>query len=728
MISRESSIVLNILRREGFEAYLVGGCVRDLLLNKIPKDFDVITTAKLKQIKKQFHRAEIVGRRFPICMVHVRGLVIEVSSFETVAQHAIKKEDVLLSQIPGGCDKKDLVLWRNSMDRDFTINSLFFDPFVNRIYDYANGMMDLRSLKLQTLIPAQLSFREDCARILRGVRIAARLGLSFSKEIETAICELSPSLRCLSKSRIMMEVNYMLSYGAAEPSLRLLQRFNLLEILFPFHAAYLAKQATKQSSESSVMLMRLFFHLDKVVTCDRPSDSTLWVGLLAFHLALVMKPQHAFVVWTFASVLYHGKWNEGVKFAREHARASISFVPEISENCDYLSDDLAERVSQLALLAQHSIGALTETNSLQEIMAKFPDLQCSGSVFVSNKMGTRVAELFSVLTHDAESYKMGRQSFEIDYHLLGKGILTETRFVLGKVIVDSLSSEVVQVSTVVKEEKNHLHTFDSKHKGEMFGESCDLARSDHEVGYNFGKENKKRSMSPSNVEQQVRAKKHKLVGKECELSEQGIAKKQKAVVNKKSEEVDKKQETFKDKQPPEVAKKHSKEVKNNSHCVSQQGIETCHLPPEEIITTQESALENNYRLLPSEVTEILRKVADNKKCQERDEKHLKMLEKEKCRLVPMEVTEILRKVVDNKKCLERDENHLTVLEKENCHLSKKQHGAVKKCHLSQVRIEQQEGLLEDKKQQNGVREKNEKHKQEITTEKRSRSLLSSLFK
>ncbi|KAF8410307.1 hypothetical protein HHK36_002833 [Tetracentron sinense] len=280
MISSPSWIVLKILQGEGgFEAYLVGGCVRDLLLNKTPKDYDVITTAGLTQIRKQFHRAEIVGRRFPICRVHVKGSVIEVSSFETVAEHAKEKETILLSQIPTGCDVKDFVRWRNCMHRDFTINSLFYDPFLNKIYDYVNGMMDLSSLKLRTVIPAWLSFREDHARILRGLRIAARLGLSFSKETDKAIQNLSSSIMNLDKSRLMMELNFMLSYGASESSLHLLWKFNLLKIILPIHAAHLAQKASNQYAQRSDMLMKLFFNMDKLLACDRPCHCGLWTKI-----------------------------------------------------------------------------------------------------------------------------------------------------------------------------------------------------------------------------------------------------------------------------------------------------------------------------------------------------------------------------------------------------------------------------------------------------------------
>ncbi|KAB2074932.1 hypothetical protein ES319_A07G184600v1 [Gossypium barbadense] len=346
MISYPSWIVLKILHKGGFEAYLVGGCVRDLLLNRTPKDFDVITTANLKQIRKKFHRAEIIGKRFPICRVHIKGSIIEVSSFETVARHDADKEKALSSLLPKICDEKDLIRWRNSRNRDFTINSLFFDPFTCNIYDYNGGMSDLKSLKLRTLIPAHLSFQEDCARILRGLRIAARLCLSFSKDTERAMYDLSASIGGLDKFRLMLEVNYMLSYGAAVQSICLLQRFNLLNILLPFQAAYISQH---RATKNSMMLMKLFFNLDKLVSCDHPADSSIWVGLLMFHLALV-------------------------------------FVPKITAK--------------------------------------------------------NTAKLFDLMVEDIRSFinGRGRMSPEINFHLLGIGDPCETRFVLGKIILETMKA------------------------------------------------------------------------------------------------------------------------------------------------------------------------------------------------------------------------------------------------------------------------------------------------
>ncbi|XP_004234515.1 uncharacterized protein [Solanum lycopersicum] len=465
MIPPSPQVVLKILHGEGFEAYLVGGCVRDLILNRIPKDFDIITNARLRQIKKQFRRCEIVGRIFPICRVHVKGSIVEVSSFDTVAKHAEKEEAPLVPEIPKGCPEKDFILWNNSMHRDFTINSLFFNPFANRIYDYANAMQDLRSLKLRTLVPAHLSFGEDSARILRGLRLAARLNLSFTKEIEDAMHELSSAIMSLSKSRIMMELNYMMSYGAAEPSLSLLQRYNILEIVLPFHGTYLTQQASKQSGKSSVMLMKLFSSLDQLVSCGQPSHDSVWVALLAFHMALITHPQHVFVILTFASVLYHANWKEAVKFAEKHSEDAAVYGPELSDSHGSISEDeLAKKVAQLAVQVQKSINILADRDSLLEAMSKFPGAPCSGLVFVSNKMGRTVELMFDILVKDVTSLKTRKDVYRIDYISLGKGNMCETRFLLGKVILDTIVPRVTQDVKMIKEGKHILLGVDGQQK------------------------------------------------------------------------------------------------------------------------------------------------------------------------------------------------------------------------------------------------------------------------
>ncbi|KAJ0770844.1 putative polynucleotide adenylyltransferase [Helianthus annuus] len=444
MVPASPYTVMHILRNRGFEAYLVGGCVRDLLLNRPPKDFDVITTANLDQISEQFHRCQVVGLRFPVCRVFIKGSVVEVSSFDTLAKDAEGKEKFLESQMPKGCDNLDLMRWKNSMHRDFTINSLFLDPFLQKIYDYNDGMKDLSELKLRTLVPAQLSFTEDSARILRGLRIAARLGLSLSKEIKSAIFKHLTSVSRLSQSRVTMELNYMLSFGAAESSFSLLHKYHLLEVLLPFQAAYIFQQSTR-CAQSSVMLIKLLSHLDKLVTCDRPCGSRLWIGLLGFHLALATNPQHPFVILTFASVLYHQNWEDGLKFARRNGQSQtlVSFNPETLEPYKFLSDDeIAEKVNELVMLVLYAIDVLVGIESPHKTMEKFPDFPYSGLVFIPQNQGHNTKLLFDVIAHKVETYNKGRASFDINYDLLKRGDLVETRFALGKIILNTMGCGV----------------------------------------------------------------------------------------------------------------------------------------------------------------------------------------------------------------------------------------------------------------------------------------------
>ncbi|GAU29829.1 hypothetical protein TSUD_223750 [Trifolium subterraneum] len=463
MISQPSQYVLKFLQDKGFKSYLVGGCVRDLLLNRTPKDFDVVTTAKLMQARKQFRhsgrRADVVGRRFPVCLVHIKGSIVEVTSFETESKTSKGMRKVLHSLLPKRSNKEEQFLYKSTLRRDFTINSLFYDPFANKIYDYANGVADLRSLKLETVTPAQVSFKDDPGRILRGFRIAARLGLSLSRETEDAIWACSSLVKDLNKDRLMIELNYMLSYGAAEPSLRLLWKFKLLQFWLPVHAAYLDEQATKEDGQASNMLMKLFFHLDNLVGCDRPSDCTLWIGLLAFHLALVNNPQDDLVVWVLASVLYHGEWEKGIKYANEHANMCVNFAPEIKRSSIGKSDEeIAEAVTKLASLVIDSIHAPVNNDCLSQSQSRYPSVLCSHMVFVSKKTGKAVSEIFEVLVDDIKFYKSGRKSEKINYNALASGHSSENRFVLGKIVLETMRSGIVGDRDGSEAEKCHLKT------------------------------------------------------------------------------------------------------------------------------------------------------------------------------------------------------------------------------------------------------------------------------
>lgn len=329
------------------------------------------------------------------------------------------------------------------MTRDFSINCLFFDPFKCKIYDYVDALKDLKSYTVRTVIPPHLSFKVDCARILRGLRIAARLGLRFSKNTEAAILDLSSSIQSLCKDRLMMEMNYMMAHGAAASSINLLQKFKLLESLFPAHAAYLSAQSIKLSSQQSVMLMKLLVNADNLLRADHPCCCNLWLGLLAFHLALVDNPQDALVIWTFSSILYHGTWNEAVEFVKRSSNSLNQFVPELTQASRTMPDDLLFRkTSRFVSLAKSAVKVLTDTEALQQSLDKYgSSSRCS--VFVPQKTGKKICELFDVMNVCGDHGDKRAQRRRINYELLKKGDLNETRFVLGKIIMDTMKGGLI---------------------------------------------------------------------------------------------------------------------------------------------------------------------------------------------------------------------------------------------------------------------------------------------
>uniref|UniRef100_A0A0D9Z1N4 Poly A polymerase head domain-containing protein n=1 Tax=Oryza glumipatula TaxID=40148 RepID=A0A0D9Z1N4_9ORYZ len=415
---RHAWTVLHMLKRKGFAAYLVGGCVRDLLLKRAPKDFDVITTASLQQIKKMvFQRCIIIGKRFPICQVNMYGTKIEVSSFSTNANHVKGSKNIGCSEEFKRYDEGDILLWQNSMKRDFTINRKFRFWFIS-------------------------------ARILRGLRIAARLGFEFSSETSAAIRELSLSITDIDKARLMMELNYLLSYGAAASSLRLLRKYGLLDFLLPFQAAYMSDQMKDKSNDTDLMLMKLLANLDKLLSADRPCPSCLWLALLTFHSALVNSPHDAQVIRAFAALVYFGSWEGAVNFLNQDIGAPAPFIPETLGPSRSKLENLMEQTSHLASLVKSSVDTLTSIDALQQSLAKYSKAsQVSGLVLVSSRERERVLRIFEGLDTDLTSYEGTRGMQEIDYKLLKDGHPGEVRFVLGQVIMDTMSEELPRVST-----------------------------------------------------------------------------------------------------------------------------------------------------------------------------------------------------------------------------------------------------------------------------------------
>ncbi|KAI3766076.1 hypothetical protein L2E82_16125 [Cichorium intybus] len=438
MISKPTRIVLNGLKRKGFDVYLVGGCVRDLILKRTPKDFDVLTTAELKEVTKTFSWCEIVGKRFPICHVHVGDDIVEVSSFSTSERNRSMDSGLVLER-DDDCEEKDYIRWRNCMQRDLTINGLMFDPYVNIIYDYVGGLDDIKKAKVRTINPASFSLVEDCARILRAIRIAARLGFGFSRETARAIKNLAHSVLLLDKGRQLMEMNYMLAYGSGEPSLRLLWRFGLLELLLPIQAAYFVRDGFRRRDKKTNMLLSLFSNLDKLLAPDRPCHSSLWVAILAFHMAFLDRPRDPFVVAVFSLAIHNGgDMEEALSIAKRISTPHAKIYHELSEPRDLDPKALKKEVLNLGVSVSRALSNMTDSYYVSQAMSSYPKAPYSDLVFVSLHLYLKAVKIFECVSQGKEARFLAKQGGKINYELLSMGSLQEVRHVFARVVFDTL--------------------------------------------------------------------------------------------------------------------------------------------------------------------------------------------------------------------------------------------------------------------------------------------------
>lgn len=228
--------VVSQLQQSGYQAYIVGGGVRDLLLNKKPKDFDVATSAKPEEVKRLFRRCFLVGRRFRLAHVHLRNEVVEVATFR--AEYA--KDTKAHKKTAGGMITRDNIygtLQEDALRRDFTINALYYDPTENTIIDYTGGLIDLEQKQLRVIGEAKQRYREDPVRILRAIRLANKLDLSIETETAAPLAKLAPLLSNIPAARLAEEIPKIFLNGQAWRCLQTLDHYHLFAQLFPTTSA-----------------------------------------------------------------------------------------------------------------------------------------------------------------------------------------------------------------------------------------------------------------------------------------------------------------------------------------------------------------------------------------------------------------------------------------------------------------------------------------------------------
>lgn len=236
VISEPAKKVLNRLNKAGFEAYLVGGGVRDILLGGQPKDFDIATNATPEEVHDLFRNSRLIGRRFRIVHVLFGREVIEVTTFRGGAPEAGDDTEDDRRTSEHGLLLRDNVYGNQEEDalrRDFTVNALYYCIRDFTVVDYANGIEDLRNRQIRLIGNPETRYREDPVRMLRAVRFAAKLGFEIEPATEAPIRELAPLLTHIPPARLFDEILKLFSAGYGEATYELLTHYHLLGSLFP---------------------------------------------------------------------------------------------------------------------------------------------------------------------------------------------------------------------------------------------------------------------------------------------------------------------------------------------------------------------------------------------------------------------------------------------------------------------------------------------------------------
>jgi len=292
--------VLYRLKEAGYEAFLVGGAVRDLLLGITPKDFDVATNALPDEVRRLFRNCRLIGRRFRLAHVHFGSEIIEVATFRAAA--APEREDAEESEVDAEAGPIDASerrafdttgrilrdniygtieedVWR----RDFAANGLYYNIEDFSIWDFVGGVDDIRARRMKLIGDPETRYREDPVRMLRAVRFAAKLDFSIEPGTEQPIRELAYLLDGVPPARLFDEVLKLFLSGFGAKSFDLLQRYGLFEHLFPLSAAAFALPPYAYARQ---MLELGLANTDARILADKPVTPTFLFAVLLWSSVL----------------------------------------------------------------------------------------------------------------------------------------------------------------------------------------------------------------------------------------------------------------------------------------------------------------------------------------------------------------------------------------------------------------------------------------------------------
>ena len=227
LISNSALDTLKILKKNNFDAFIVGGAIRDILMDYKPKDFDIATNATPEQVRSIFKKSRIIGRRFKLVHVIYGREIIEVSTFRAKPRQKIQMSNGVLKDNEYGSIKED------AERRDFTINALYYDVEDKNLIDFYGGLRDIQDNQLRLIGKPKLRYKEDPIRILRAIRFAAKLKMEIHSETLNEIRSSIDLLKSIPYSRLFDEVMKFFLTGHAQESMVLFKKYNLSNIYFP---------------------------------------------------------------------------------------------------------------------------------------------------------------------------------------------------------------------------------------------------------------------------------------------------------------------------------------------------------------------------------------------------------------------------------------------------------------------------------------------------------------
>lgn len=237
-IDKDAVKIIEILSDNGFESYIVGGAIRDILIGLYPKDFDVVTSASPRQVHRIFHNSRIIGKRFKLVHVVFQNKIIEVSTFRSTREHEDRSDNLF------GTIEED------ATRRDFSINSLYYNPLDQTLLDFNDALKDFKQKKITSLIPVNKTFVEDPVRMIRAIKFSATTSFSLRKSVKHAIRKYSTQLLKVSTSRLTEELNKIVASGHSSQIIRELNRFNILVYILPCISVYAGSKSLYISLDS----------------------------------------------------------------------------------------------------------------------------------------------------------------------------------------------------------------------------------------------------------------------------------------------------------------------------------------------------------------------------------------------------------------------------------------------------------------------------------------------